>query len=197
MAIDLMIMPLSQYWSGDYITPAMAVCWERGIPYKIVTAEGVSEFPPGTPFGGADAAKQRKQFIPVAIEYIRRLPFGIGKSPWDEDSATPAAFVRVDPASYGVLLAECEARFSFRPSFFAKLAGKRARRSHVAAGVVLLPVDFDAVFDLDDKAIGSLYRAREELAGVDWPESVEPSLGLVREAVDTAIELRFPMIVDM
>jgi hypothetical protein len=197
MAIDLMIMPLSRYWSGDYVTPLMSSCWEQGIPYKIATAQGIREFPPGTPFGGADAAKQRKQFITVATEYIRRLPFGIGKSPWDERSATPPAFIRVDPTSYGALLAECETRFSFKPSFFARLGGKRTKHSHVAACAVLLPSEFDAVFELDGKRIGSLFRAKDELAGADWPESVNPSLSLVREAIRKAIELHFPMIVDM
>lgn len=30
MAIDLIIAPLSKYWSGDYITPVMQAAWDMG-----------------------------------------------------------------------------------------------------------------------------------------------------------------------
>ena len=29
MAIDLMVMPLSRYWAGDFITPLMQRAWAK------------------------------------------------------------------------------------------------------------------------------------------------------------------------
>jgi hypothetical protein len=55
VAIDFMVMPLSRYLSGDFITPAMRVAWDQGVPYTIVSPDGTRELPPGLPFGGADA----------------------------------------------------------------------------------------------------------------------------------------------
>jgi hypothetical protein len=33
MAIDFMVMPMSRYISGDFVTAAMRWAWEQGVPY--------------------------------------------------------------------------------------------------------------------------------------------------------------------
>jgi hypothetical protein len=65
MAIDFMVMPMSRYISGDYITPAMRWAWEQGIPYAVHGPQGKRELPPNIPFGGADAPERRAQIVGV------------------------------------------------------------------------------------------------------------------------------------
>lgn len=46
MAIDFMVMPLSRYLVGDYVTPVMRMAWDQGIRYTITTQEGTRTLPP-------------------------------------------------------------------------------------------------------------------------------------------------------
>ena len=52
MAIDIMIMPLSKYFSGDYITPAMQQSWDQNIEYSVVYPDETVTYPKGMPWGG-------------------------------------------------------------------------------------------------------------------------------------------------
>jgi hypothetical protein len=43
VAIDFMIMPISRYIAGDFITPIMRFCWEQGTPYFVFGPDGKRE----------------------------------------------------------------------------------------------------------------------------------------------------------
>src|ERR1043166_564264 len=96
MAIDFMVMPLSRYLAGDFITPAMALLWERGVPYRMVGPDGMRELPPNQPFGGPGAAEKRRALISEVVEALAPA-FG-GELPWDEASDAEPRFERVDEA---------------------------------------------------------------------------------------------------
>jgi hypothetical protein len=57
MAIDFMVMPLSRYLTGDFITPEMRWSWESGVPYVILGPNGKVEFPKDVPYGGVEAQR--------------------------------------------------------------------------------------------------------------------------------------------
>jgi hypothetical protein len=63
MAIDFMVMPMSRYITGDFVTPTMRFAWSQGLPYAIVSPDGKREIPPGSPFGGGDAPERRSQVV--------------------------------------------------------------------------------------------------------------------------------------
>ena len=50
MAIDFMVMPMSRYIIGDFVTLTMRFAWSQGLPYTIVSPGGKREVPPGSPF---------------------------------------------------------------------------------------------------------------------------------------------------
>lgn len=50
MAIDFMVMPLSRYLTGDFITPSMRWSWDSGVPYFVMGPDGKGVVkPPTTP----------------------------------------------------------------------------------------------------------------------------------------------------
>src|SRR4029079_1472207 len=102
MAIDFMILPLSRYISGDFITPIMEHFWKQGVPYSIFGPDRQRQLPPGVPFGGADAPNRRTEILGMLAEDLSALPPPIPSQLWDERSNAPLAFHRVDPDSYAV-----------------------------------------------------------------------------------------------
>lgn len=68
MAIDFMVMPMSRYITGDYVTPTMRFAWSQGLPYTIVSPDRQREIPHGSPFGGNDAPARRNQVVGMIVE---------------------------------------------------------------------------------------------------------------------------------
>jgi hypothetical protein len=101
MAIDFMVMPVSRYLAGDFVTPAMAMSWKIGVPYRIVGPEGTREFPPEQPFGGPDAPARRRSLIQAVVDAMAPA-FG-GTLPWNEASEAVPRFERVDAGSFQAL----------------------------------------------------------------------------------------------
>jgi hypothetical protein len=197
MAIDLLIMPLSRLWSGDYITPAMRQAWDLGVPYRIVRPnQEIQEFASGTPYGGEDAPTKRKEYIVLARRYITQLPQGISKYAWDESSSVEPEFYRLDPKSFGSLLEEAQEKISKSQSLFQRVTGRSPCIPHLPSAEAFFPVPFQHVFELDRKRIGSLVMLKSELEKTVWSQRVEPSLGILREGVEKALHLRFPMFID-
>lgn len=104
MAIDFMVMPMSRYISGDFVTPAMQLAWDQGFSYSSFGPDGRRDLPPGLPFGGADAATERARIVAMVIEDLCALSPEITRDSWDERSLAQPRFHRVDPESYRALL---------------------------------------------------------------------------------------------
>lgn len=197
MAIDFMTMPLSRYLSGDFVTPAMTLAWEQGIPYSIFGPGGRRELPKDTPFGGADAPEKRARFIPMIVDDLKKLPGTVGASSWDEASVAAPTFHRVDPKSYESLLEVAKTRVT-RPLFLSFLKRKTAVPAHVAASV-FLPVPFDVPFDMPvvfERVAASAPVALRELEAGGWPDSTSSARETLLDALRDAVRLQLPMIVD-
>jgi hypothetical protein len=193
MAIDLMVMPMSRYISGDFVTPAMQFAWANGVPYAIIGAEGKRELPPGLPFGGAEAPLRRAQIAEMVLEDLRALPAEISRDVWDEHSAAEPCFHRVDVSSYEALLAH------FAPRSERTFLGlrKRTMLSHCASPL-LMPCDFKtpvALVTPFERTAGAASQALRELESPCPPEA-RAAAQTLRDALADALRLRLPIIVD-
>ncbi|QDU83090.1 hypothetical protein Pla163_01860 [Planctomycetes bacterium Pla163] len=197
MAIDLMIMPLSRYFSGDYITPAMRQAWSVGASYKILTSEGARECPPDVPLGGLDATSKRHAALPELIESLRLLPFGIPDSLWDEASDVEPCFYRLELSSLEMLLEEAAEALVAKPSFLGRLVGKKAAPSHFLSAEMFLPVPFSEHFALGNTLTGSVHTAKRELESHTWSSGARPAYEHWIAALEDAIALNQPLVVDM
>lgn len=197
MAIDFMVMPLSRYVAGDFVTPAMQFCWDQEVPYRIMGPDGVRELPPNVPFGGMDAAAKRERFVPMILEDLRRA--FTNDVQWDERSSSVPRFHRVDPSSFQALLAHTEKRA--KPSLLGKSMKRdpadRDRRAHLL-GTLFVPGELAQVVEIESplKAImASVSIALAELSQ-PVPADAEPARETLRAALQDASELCLPMIVD-
>ena len=146
MAVDFMVMPLSRYISGDFITPQMQFAWSQGIPYAILGPDGRRECPAGVPFGGPDAPARRQQIVAMLLDDLRGLSPAVAARLWDEGTAVEPRFHRVDPGSYEALLAEAKQIGASEVKFFLGLFKRRGSPSpgpgaHVGT-TLLLPCEF-------------------------------------------------------
>lgn len=183
MAIDFMTMPLSRYLSGHFVTPAMVVAWNAGLPYTVVGPNGRREVAENTPFGGASAEANRARFVPMLVDDLKALPSELAT--WDEASNAEPSFHRVDPKSYEALLKEAMTR------------GGRDH-AHVCASV-FLPAPFDAPFAMPvvfERLAGSAPVALGALEASEWSAAAESARGTLIAALRDAVRLRLPMIVD-
>ncbi len=182
MAIDFMVMPMSRYISGDFVTPVMRFAWAQDVPYAIVEPGGKRELPPGVPFGGPDSALRRAQFVEMVLEDLRTLPPEVSNNLWDERSDAEPCFHRVDPASYEALL-----------TYFARVSA-----SHCTA-TLFLPCDFEepvALVSPFERTAGAAGRALQELASSTCPPEAASAIEMLREALTDSLRLRLPLIVD-
>ncbi len=184
MAIDFMVMPLSRYLTGDFVTPAMEFAWSRGLAYSVLGPQGRRDVPQGHPFGGPDASAQRARFVPMLVDDLRALPATVGPI-WDEASATPPTFHRVDPTSYGALVEEA-----------AELASGDV--AHVGA-TFFLPNDFATPFAMPvvfERSAGSAVAALRALETGGWEPEAQSARATLTDALRDAVRLKLPMIVD-
>ncbi|MCP3063683.1 hypothetical protein LXT21_33405 [Myxococcus sp. K38C18041901] len=195
MAIDFMVLPLSRYIVGDFITPAMRSAWASGVPYSILGPEGARQLPEGLPFGGPEAPARRVSVMSMLVEDLRKLPGGVPSQLWDERSAAEPCFHRVDPASYEALVEE--ARKPVR-SFLGFRKRGEADRAHVSS-TLFLPCDFDETFEMATPLrglTGSTFRALEALERMPWPVDAKAAAEDLRAALVDSRERQVPMIVD-
>jgi hypothetical protein len=194
MAIDFMIMPLSRYIAGDFITPTMRFAWQCGVPYTIVGPDGTKQFPADTAFGGPESGERRRRVLEMLAEDLRRLPAPIPAQLWDEASDAEPCFHRVDPASYGALLEQSQ-----QPSRGLVNLFRRRPPSHLGA-MLFLPCRIDAPFRMTspmDVDTGSAPQALDELAGRTWPPQCASAVETLGEALRDAVRLRLPLVVDV
>ena len=182
MAIDFMVMPLSRYVSGDFITPAMRFAWDQGLSYTVIGPEGEIEYPMGIPFGGADAPKRRAECIPMVLEDLRAHST-ISSELWDEASKHEPCFHRVDPSSFEELR---------------RLLRELAPSIHLEAEL-FLPFDFASPFAMNaplKTTAGSVPRAFQELESRQWNELAQPAALTLADALVDSKRLRLPLILD-
>jgi hypothetical protein len=186
MAIDFMVMPLSRYISGDFITPVMRLCWEQGVPYTQVGPQGSREFPKDTPFGGAGASLRREQLMEMLYGDLNMLGQGIPSQLWNERSAVEISFHRVEPKSYEALLKEA--------------AQRATRGSRHCTASLFLPCEFPDAFDMTtpfERLTGSSHRALWELEqGSAWPDETSLARETLLAALRDSLGSNLPMIVD-
>jgi hypothetical protein len=193
VAIDFMIMPLSRYVAGDYVPPAMQLAWDMGLPYTIFGPEGTKQYPQGVPFGGPEAPARREQIVDAIIAELRALPAPVPTQLWDERSQAEPCFHRVDPTSFGAVLDEA----ARRGRGFLGVFGRK--QSHLL-GLLLLPCTFDEPFEMQSPLTvqtGSCTRALQELTSTRWSEACASAVETLREALDDAVRLRLPLIIDV
>ncbi|PCC69286.1 hypothetical protein SAMN02745121_08891 [Nannocystis exedens] len=195
MAIEFMVMPLSRYIAGDFISPAMRIAWDAGLPYSLIGPHGMRQIPQDTPFGGADASARREAILEMLLGDLRALP-EIGDASWDESSVAEPAFHRVDPGSYEALL-EDAARPKKRGLFGIFGTGPSAML-HLGT-TLLLPCDFAATIEMTSpfvRRVGSTPRALKELSNRPWSARAASAVETLRTALQDAARRGLPMIVD-
>jgi hypothetical protein len=197
LAIDFMIMPLSRYLSGDFVTPVMRLAWDQGLPYTLVGPDGVRTIPKDTPFGGSDAAERRREFIPMLKEDLSKLPGKLPSTLWDEASSSAPIFHRVDPRSYEALCEEAKSGTN-RPSLFGLVRGRGPSPSHLPS-TLFLPSDFEASFSMPvifERVAGSIPVSISELEDRKWSDASRAARDLLLRALGDAQRVSLPMIVD-
>jgi hypothetical protein len=195
MAIDFMVMPLSRYIAGDFVTPSMMFAWEQGLPYTLLGPEGRRDIPKDTLFGGSDAPSRRAQFVPMMVDDLKQLPGLLADKLWDEGSLEHPTFHRVDPRSFQALITEAEQQ-SKRSAFMGILSKKIP--THLAASV-FLPIAFEARFDMPcifERVAGSGPAALRELETGHWSELAASAAATLTAALRDSIRLNLPMLVD-
>jgi hypothetical protein len=192
MAIDFMVMPLSRYLAGDFVTPQMRAAWDSGVPYFILGPQGRRDFPRDVPFGGSDAATNRARFIPMVVEDLSLLPIPNGA--WDEASNVEPVFHRVDATSYQALLQH----LATQPRSLLDLLPWKANRDHAAASL-FLPCEFSKVLSMTspfERQVASVPRALEVLTSKSWTSELASAAVTLMDALRDASRLRLPLIVD-
>jgi hypothetical protein len=202
MAVDVLVMPLARYLSGNYVTPAMEQAWREHGSYAFGTPSAIEEIPPGVPLGGLHAAQRAEQFHHVLAEAFQQIPAAKGY-PWGERPSGATYFQRLDHDLLLELRWQAAVSLEQRPGWFARLWGKRASTSHLASAAVFLPADFAEPFELsstadwDDLECGSLPRLIAELQALDPLPTVEESSRTLLAAALVAWEERLPLILDI
>lgn len=192
MAIDFMVMPLSRYLAGDFVTPQMRTAWDSGVPYFILGPQGRRDFPKGVPFGGPEAAVQRARFVPMVVEDLARLP--IPRGAWDEASNAEPVFHRVDPVAYEALLHH----LATSERSLVDLLPWKPNREHARASL-LLPCDFPKVVSMTspfERQVASVPRALEVLTSRAWAGELAAAAVTLLDALRDAQRLRLPLVVD-
>lgn len=194
MAIDFMIMPISRYIAGDFVTPTMRFCWEQGTPYFVIGPDGKREIPPNVPYGGEVARQKRLQIVGMVLEDLRGLPIKDAASIWDEHSEAEPRFHRVDPESYNAL---CQQP---KPGAFRRIIslGKIGGAPHCASSL-FLPLTFSSPFPIVEpleRTCGSTPVALKELASAAFMPAAANAAATLREALQDSMTLQMPMIVD-
>jgi hypothetical protein len=194
MAIDLMVMPLSRYWSGDFVSPAMETAWSLGVAYTVLGPSGARTIPEGEPFGGPGARAKRASLLAEMPERMREI--GVDSRGWNERNDDAPYFARIDPRSMESMMADAIRNLDVEPGFFDRLRGVAPRRSHLAHAVVLLPHVHDRIETHEGVAIGSLPRVQTELDEVIWSPASDDAVREWRAAVAEATRRRLPLVVD-
>jgi len=195
MAIDLIVSPLSKYWSGDYITPIMEYAWSVGADYKVAEPNGVRTLERGSLYGGASAKNDRVKWIAFVANLLERFPEWEKSECWDEESEY-FGFHRVNPDCFSEVLKLADKQFSQNTNVMRRLMGHKKKLSHLARGIIFLPIDFEGCVRVEGKMFASVFRAREELLELSVLISNSECFEEIVRTYDDAIEQGLPLVVD-
>lgn len=192
-------MPLSRYWSGDFVTPATQrelgpdkAGWAES-PY--ITSDG--PIPPGLPAMGAHTQHERKALVQSVYALVSKLPYGIAQSRWDETSDVESRSYRLSSQSYAALVYEAEKKLNKSPGRDRrKLLEEKPYVAHAAVGRFFLPVDFENALLVEQLSLGSQQRLLHELTTNTWSEDAQPAANVLIAAAKDAVRMRLPMIVE-
>ncbi len=188
MAIDLMVMPLSRYWAGDFITPLMQRAWAKSERYSIATDDGQRELSAGQPYGGETAPDERQELLETALTNLFFDFKGLGvELKWDEQYDGEIGFHRVEATSHAALEEAAKVRME-KP-------GNNALPRHFVKATVFLPCAFDDPQRWGDIVFGSLPQLEAELGGL-WPGPAIAAVSTYRVAIAEAQKLNLPLIID-
>lgn len=202
MAIEFLVMPLSRYLVGDFVTPAMTSAWERGTSYKCICAEGPLDIKEDVPWGGGSASHQRGRLYPVLDGWLRNLPSPIPANLWDERSEKPARFHRLEAATGAGAIAYTSLekqvagyRLTGKPLFGVELP-RGTGVAHSGASV-FLPCEFAHPFEMVaplKRVTGSAVLALRELENGACSSHASGPRDVLVAALRDALDLRLPLI---
>lgn len=192
MSIELLVLPLSRYLSGDYISPAMRAAWDLGSDYvRVSPNEPPLRIPAGQVLGGAAAAARRAEILPMVVDMQRNVTGRVDA--WDERVGGDTPGFILDPVAFEALSRDALA--TERTSIFKALM-RTAQASHLGRGQFFLPHPFRHVLDQGGWMLASLPRARQELQDVMWSADALPAVTVLTEAISLACKVRLPLVLD-
>jgi hypothetical protein len=203
MAIEFLVMPLSHYLAGDFVTPAMRNAWEEGTPYRCQSPEGPREMKKDVPWGGGAAPHRRGSLYAPLDGWLKNLPLPIPQNLWDEHSDLPPRFHRLDALAGLEAMAYTELRkqvaghkVTGRPLFGLDLPRGEGGAPHSGASL-FLPCEFDPPFEMTaplKKATGSAVLAARELEHARCPSYASRPREVLLAALRDALDLHLPLI---
>jgi len=184
MAIEVLIMPLSRYWAGDYVTPGMQRALDPSAPRYKAPARRFSRHDASLPGGPERAAQERTQLLEKRIpQLIRNFPYE-ASSGWIETSETEPLFFELERAGYEhVLMDGQDASFDHMP--------------HLLTASIFLPPRFVRTFEREGLQYGSIPVLTGELRKVSWSRDAEQTAALFAHASTEALRLNLPLFVDL
>ncbi len=202
MAVDVLVMPLSRYFSGHYITPAMELAWREQGVYAYGRPGDIQEIPPGVPLGGLPAAAHANQLRAALASRFAELAQPLGY-PWGERESGPIYFQRLEHDAFLELRWQATVALEKKPRWWNRLLGRKPAACHLAAATVFLPVNFAAPVEIsasddwDEFECGSLPRLIRELSQVSASADVAETTQTLQAAAWMAMEERLPLILDL
>ena len=197
MAVDLLVTPISRYWSGAYITPAMEKAWASEGICRIVHGDEEETLLPGTPIGGPDAHSRWKKNRSAMAAYVTSLPYDIAHEGWNETDEADPYVAAVPHDLFSAFLDFGRKHLEAPPSLWNRMIGNYSTASHVVNGRIFVRTRFEKPFQKADAVFGSLPLLRHELQQLELPEELRIVSEQLLKASNCAEERNLPLIVDL
>ena len=124
MAVDLLVMPLSRYWSGSYITPEMRAAWAKNGTCQIARVDGADEtLKENTPIGGEDAYERWARLRDAIPTYLASLPYDVANEDWPESDPQEPFISSIPHPDYGAYLEIARKTLEPSPSLWQRMIG--------------------------------------------------------------------------
>lgn len=171
MNVDLFVMPLSRYRTGDY-TPQVASCRASTDPANC------------QPAGGSKAPRARRELLRTRgfQQTLSAIEERIMEPLWDEKS-------KIEPRRYALSSRHLQ-RLRIETTMLVT-----GTQLHFVDAEVFIPAAFAIPFEADGIVLGSLPMLREELQAIRFSPRILDAAAMMRRAIDDAIRLRLPLII--
>lgn len=193
VTVELYIMPLSRFLSGNFASDAMQQAWRMGADYRMPTAAGGGSRPRGVPYGGPDAPRLQDEWLEKTQRFMLDLPAELGGVHWNE-SARQSRYHSLTEVGLEELRRQARRRLDKRPTL-GGLISRRRYRSHTGHAQVFLPVLFESAFSHEERQYGSVLTLLKELTQAEWTSPAAACVKVLQAAGREAAELRLPLIV--